>query len=221
MATHVRSVTWSPTHRPSPVASRALGFGSGALNSFVTFALWVGDVSPFIQKRYHSRSRDRTWLFNCKAIRKMKNCYKILIGAQFAVVAILGESLPHTYTGNIVNARCMQAAEIVSRNSRGYVPAGGVNAFTGARYNPLPTGRMRVTILRHCSVNPGVTEFALLEGGGNFFRLDEAGNAQVVALEIRSTKDTKVTIEGFVDGATLKVHSLAQHPVKYGRAASR
>src|SRR6266849_1612819 len=105
------------------------------------------------------------------------NCsYTIAIGVPLAALMLCGQSKQHTYTGVIVNANCFQAAEIINRNSRGYVPSGGTNAFTGSRHKPLDTGGMRKSILRHCQVNPGTTVFALLDDAGKFFKLDEMGN---------------------------------------------
>src|SRR5258708_16027650 len=103
----------------------------------------------------------------------------------------------------------MQAAKIVSRNSRGYVPS-GVNAFTGSRYENLHTAGTRMAILRHCSINPGTTAFALLTDDGNFFRLDETGNFEVLSQTTSMTKKVRVTVTGVVDRETLNVQSLSK-----------
>src|SRR4051812_35513492 len=107
----------------------------------------------------------------------MKCSLILAIGTQLAAIASFAETQPHTYTytGDIVNANCMQAANIVSRNSHGYVPSRATSAFTGARSKPLNTVGMRKSILQHCTVNPGSTQFALLGDDGNFFKLDEKG----------------------------------------------
>src|SRR2546421_12116898 len=107
--------------------------------------------------------------------------YKVAIGIQLAATIMLGQSKPHAYTGDIVNANCIQAASTINRNSRGDVPSGGTNAFTRNQYKPLNTAAMRKSILQHCSVNPGSTEFALLNDTGNFFKLDETGNLKVLS----------------------------------------
>jgi hypothetical protein len=138
----------------------------------------------------------------------MTSYFKIGIGTILAVSSLAAE--PYTYSGVIVNARCMQAAEIVSRNAHAYTPPSVVNAFAGAQHKPLHTDRLRKTILRHCAVNAGVTEFALLDGGGNFFLLDETGNLQVIAQPIPVARDTGVIIRGNVDRATLNVQSLSK-----------
>src|SRR5439155_2282811 len=110
--------------------------------------------------------------------------------------------------GDIVSARCMPAVQIVNRNSRGYVPP-GVNTFAPSRYKALHTAAMRKTILRHCAINPGSTEFALLNSEGNFFKLDEPGNLKVILQTETTTRRVRATVTGFVDRETLKVESLS------------
>jgi len=119
------------------------------------------------------------------------------------------QSQQHTYTGVIVNANCYQAARIINRNSRGYVPSGGTNAFTGNQYKPLNTASLRKPILKHCLVNPGTTEFALLDESGNFFKLDETGNSEVISKTTTTTKKITVTVIGAVDHEILNVKSLS------------
>lgn len=139
----------------------------------------------------------------------MRFSYRVTFGLLLAASFGFGQTKPHTYTGDIVSANCMQAAKIVNRNSRGYVPA-GTNAFTREPYKPIKTPAMRKSILRHCSVNPGTTVFALLDDSGNFFKLDEPGNFEL--LNQTSTKDrhVRVTITGFVDRDMLNVKSLSK-----------
>jgi hypothetical protein len=86
----------------------------------------------------------------------------------------------------------------------------GVNAFTGSRYENLHTAGMRSAILRHCSINPGTTAFALLTDDGNFFRLDETGNFEVLSQTTSIAKKVRVTVTGFVDRQTLNVQSLSK-----------
>src|SRR5258706_10968123 len=117
----------------------------------------------------------------------MNTRFTVLVTIQLSVLIATAETPSHKYIGNIVNARCMQAAEIVSRNSRGYVPAGvAIHALVGNSGTPPRTDRMRKPILQHCSINPGVTEFAFLDSNGNFFLLNEAGNLQVALHRIPS-----------------------------------
>jgi len=148
------------------------------------------------------------WLLDCSLDRVMHS-WKLAIGIQLAAVATFAQSQPHTYVGDVVTANCMQAAKIVSRNSRGYVPP-GVNAFTGSRNENLQTARLRSAILRHCSINPGATAFALLTDDGNFFRLDETGNFKVLSQTTGMNKKVRVTVTGFVDRETLNVHALSK-----------
>src|SRR5439155_513763 len=79
----------------------------------------------------------------------MKRSYLFAIGVQLGSLMMSAQSQPHTYRGVIVNANCFQAAQIVNRNSRGYVPSSGTNAFTGNRYKPLNTVSIRKSILKH------------------------------------------------------------------------
>jgi len=140
---------------------------------------------------------------------RVTHSWKLAIGIQLAAFATFAQSQPHTYVGDVVTANCMQAAKIVSRNSRGYVPP-GVNAFTGSRNENLQTARLRGAILRHCSINPGATAFALLTDDGNFFRLDETGNFEVLSQTTGMNKKVRVTVTGFVDRETLNVQTLSK-----------
>jgi hypothetical protein len=139
----------------------------------------------------------------------MTHSLKLAIMIALASITLSAQSQSHTYTGDIVNAKCMQAAKIVNRNSRGYVP-GGVTAFTASRYKPLNTASMRGSILQHCPVNPGTTEFALVDDRGNFFKLDEPGNFEVLSQTDSGTRKIRVTIRGSVDGEILTVQSLSK-----------
>jgi len=127
---------------------------------------------------------------------------------QLAAAVCSAQPHPHTYVGDIVNANCMQAAKIVNRNSRGYVPP-GVNAFNGSQQEILNTPGMRNSILRHCSVNPGTTAFGLLMDDGNFFKLNEKGNFEVISQTTSAVRRIRVVITGFVDREHLNVQTLS------------
>ena len=99
----------------------------------------------------------------------------------------------------------MQAAAIVNRNSRGYELPRGVNAFLSHSSQSLNTLRMRKAILQHCSLNPGVTEFALLNDVGNFFKLDDTGNSRILALTPSTAKKVRAIVNGNIDRETLRV----------------
>ena len=123
------------------------------------------------------------------------------------------------YTGDIVNANCYQAAEIVSRNSRGYTPAATRNAFVTGTQKPVANAspKKRKEILRHCPINPGTTQFALLNHDGNFLKLDENGNIGVMKTITADNpgpgacaRKIRVVVKGSVDGETLIVQSVSK-----------
>ena len=141
---------------------------------------------------------------------EMTHLLRFSLGIQLAAVAMFAQQRSYTYEGDLVNANCMQAAEIVNQNARGYIPSAGTNAFTGTRIKALHTPKKRKEILRHCSLHPGVTQFALLNGEGNFFRLDEAGNLEILSHATAPARKMKVTIKGSVDRETLLVQSVSR-----------
>jgi len=140
----------------------------------------------------------------------MTHFFRISLGVQLAAAAMFAQSASYIYEGDLVNANCMQAAEIVSQNARGYVPSRGTNAFTGTRNKVLHTPKRRKEILRHCRLHPGVTQYALLSPEGNFFRLDEAGNREVLSLPAAPARKMRVTVKGSVDREKLVVQSLSK-----------
>jgi hypothetical protein len=121
---------------------------------------------------------------------------------------VWAQTATYQFQGYIVNARCMQAAAIVNRNSRGYELPRGVSAFQSRPTQPINTLRMRKAILRHCSLNPGVTEFALLNEAGNFFKLDDTGNSKVIAVTPSRARKVKAIVNGKIDRETLRVVTL-------------
>jgi hypothetical protein len=139
----------------------------------------------------------------------MRHLFTLAITIPLAAITLSADPQTHTYAGDIVNAKCLQAEKIVNRNSRGYVP-GGVTAFVGSRYKPLNTAATRTSILRHCAINPGTTEFALLDEYGNFFKLDETGNFEVLSQFSSAIRKIRVNVTGSVDGDTLNVQSLSK-----------
>jgi hypothetical protein len=160
----------------------------------------------------------------------MKPRYKLLVAVPLASAMMFAQSLTtetsgqsegssYTYTGNIVNASCYQAAGIMNRNSRGYAPPGAASAFTAGIHKPVPnaTPRKKKEILRHCSINPGTTAFALLNDEGNFFKLDDKGNLEVMSqvtggeAHARSgPRKIKVSVTGSVDRDTLVVRTVSK-----------
>ena len=69
---------------------------------------------------------------------------------------------------------------------------------------------MRKSILRHCSLHSGVTEFALLYDDGNYFKLDEAGNFKVLLQTGLTAEKIRVTVKGHIDREILYVTSIGQ-----------
>lgn len=126
---------------------------------------------------------------------------------------------PYTYSGEIVNANCYQAADIVNRNSRGYARLATANAFAPGTHKPVlnASPKKKKEILRHCSVNPGTTQFALLNDDGNFLKLDERGNLGVTSQMTSAkagprprTRKIRVLVTGSVDGEKLIVQSVSK-----------
>jgi hypothetical protein len=156
--------------------------------------------------------------------------WRLVIALPLASAIMLGES-PATetsrqpearsfiYTGDIVNANCYQAAEIVSRNSRGYTPAATTSAFVPGSQKVVAnaSSKKRKEILRHCSINPGITQFALLNDDGNFLKLNENGNIEVMntitadnSVPGACLKKIRMVVKGSVDGETLVVQSVSK-----------
>jgi hypothetical protein len=153
----------------------------------------------------------------------MKPHLKLVLGVTLASAMLFAQSqseVPsYTYTGDIVNANCYLATRIVNRNSRGYTPVRGASAFNNASRETVPnaTPRQKKSILRHCSINPGTTAFALLNDEGNFLKLNDKGNLEVMSqttpqkASTRSgAREIKVLVTGSVDGDTLVVQSVSK-----------
>jgi hypothetical protein len=160
----------------------------------------------------------------------MQSRWKLIVAVPLASAMMFGESpateksrqpeaRSYTYTGDIVNARCYQAAEIVNRNSRGYTPVATRSAFAPGSPKPVANAspRKKKEILRHCPINPGATQFALLNDDGNFLKLNENGNIDVMntltadnPVPGAGIKKIRVVVKGSVDGETLIVQSVSK-----------
>ena len=153
----------------------------------------------------------------------MKPHIKLVPGLALASAILLAQSQPevpsYTYTGDIVNANCYLAARIVNRNSRGYTPVKGASSFSSGSRETVSnaTPRQKKSILRHCSINPGTTAFALLNEEGNFLKLNDKGNLEIMSqttpqkASARSgATEIKVLVTGSVDGDTLIVQSISK-----------
>ena len=122
----------------------------------------------------------------------MKSLYKLGILIPLAAMAGWAQPETHDYVGSIVNANCYQAQKIVNRNSRGELGLTNRNAFTPSSHKVIVNSpSTRRQILRHCAINPGTTAFAIVSDDGNFFKLDEAGNRDVLSQITTSTKRLK------------------------------
>jgi hypothetical protein len=160
----------------------------------------------------------------------MQSRWKLIVAVPLASAMMFGESpasetsrrpeaRSFIYTGDIVNANCYQAAEIVNRNSRGYTPVTTQNAFAPGSQKIVANAspRKRKEILRHCPINPGTTQFALLNEDGNFLKLNEKGNIDVMntitagnAAPGPCLRKIRVVVKGSVDGQTLIVRSVSK-----------
>ena len=141
----------------------------------------------------------------------MKSLEKVAIAIFITAAIMQGQSQPHTYSGFIVKANCYPATQIVNRNSRGYVPSEGAKAFVATAYKPVNVAKTRKSILKYCLVNPGATEFALLDDSGNFFKLDEKGNYDVLSQTPTTARRIRATVTGSVDRERLNVRSISKN----------
>jgi len=69
-------------------------------------------------------------------------------------------------------------------------------------------------VLKQCQPTASTTGYALLTDDGSFFKLDETGNQEVMSKMSGGTKKVvkgmKASINGSVEGDTLKVQSLTK-----------
>jgi len=80
-------------------------------------------------------------------------------------------------------------------------------------------------VLRHCAASSKTTSFALVTDEGTFLKLDDAGNSQVMSqaggsaagstsgsskASSKNLKNMKVSVNGTVEGDTLKVTTLSK-----------
>ena len=139
----------------------------------------------------------------------MRRPFRIAIGIQLAAIAMFAESGPYNYEGQIVNASCLPAAKIVSRNSRGYTPGAGVHSFVPGKTEIIKTAPLRKSIVAHCRINPGATAFALVLDDGNFYKLDDTGNSELLSKMPTTARKVRATVTGSVDREYIKVSTIA------------
>lgn len=126
-----------------------------------------------------------------------------------------------TYTGTIVDANCSQASALMGPTAGSYAdrPAGAPDqtgaAPTTKRATKAATETAKKNVLRHCSPTANTTQFALLTDDGNFIKLDDTGNQEVISKLMGGKKTTmmknlRASVTGTVQGDTLKVQSISK-----------
>jgi len=72
--------------------------------------------------------------------------------------------------------------------------------------------------MKHCAANSKTTSFAVLTDDGRFYKLDDAGNTQVMSAaggesdknSKKNLKNMRVSVSGNVQGDSLKVQTLSK-----------
>ena len=129
-----------------------------------------------------------------------------------------------TFTGTIVNADCSQASILTAPTSAADQSASSAANSTAANKENKSVYDKQKEILRHCRVNNNATAFAVLTDDGSFYKLDEAGNSQVMSQagsdkeKNKNLKNMRVTVTGTPEGGTLKIQSLTKTDKPFGSA---
>jgi hypothetical protein len=127
-----------------------------------------------------------------------------------------------TFTGTIVNADCSQASILTTPTSTADQSASSAANSTSANKENKSVYDKQKEILRHCRVNNNATAFAVLTDDGSFYKLDEAGNSQVMSQagsdkeKSKNLKNMRVTVTGTPEGNTLKIQSLTKTDKPFG-----
>jgi hypothetical protein len=161
-----------------------------------------------------------------------------------------GGANSRTFTGTIVNATCSQASSLMrsgsfadqsvssststTTNSTDQSAAASSKSTTaGAKDNPTSSSSTNKDeksvydkqreVLRHCPATASITAFAVLTDDGSFYKLDDAGNSQVMSQvggdsdkHKKGLKNMRVTGTGTVQGDSLKVQSLTKTDKPFG-----
>jgi len=119
----------------------------------------------------------------------------------------------HTYTGVIVDANCSQANALTGLSpSSSSDPTTATSSRSTTKKTAVAMAKKDV--LKQCQPTASTTGYALLTEDGNFFKLDETGNKEVMSKMSGGTKKVvkgmKASINGAVEGDTLKVQSLTK-----------
>jgi hypothetical protein len=107
------------------------------------------------------------------------------------------------YTGTILDANCSHASSLM-----------GTESSSTSSKSSVATAKREA--LKMCQPTASTTSYAILTDDGHFLKLDSAGNDEVNSkLRGGSTttplkKNTKASVNGTVEGDTLKVQSLTK-----------
>ena len=160
--------------------------------------------------------------------------------------ASTGAANTRTFTGTIVNATCSQASSLMRSGSFAdqSAPAASKSTTAGPKETQAAGTKdtqasststnkenksvydMQRDVMRHCPATSSVTAFAVLTDDGNFYKLDDAGNTQVMSQaggsdsdkHKKGLKNMRVTVTGTVQGESLKVQSLTKTDKPFGSA---
>jgi hypothetical protein len=121
-----------------------------------------------------------------------------------------------TYTGTIVNANCSQASALMGPSAGTYADRGAPTDQTGATKKATKSSMetAKKDVLRHCQPTASTTSYALLTDDGNFIKLDDAGNQQVISQLMggkrTAAKNIRASVTGTVQDGTIKVQSISK-----------
>jgi hypothetical protein len=112
-----------------------------------------------------------------------------------------------TYTGTIVDANCSSASALMGTDSSSASPDASKSTSKSA-------GAAKKEVLKQCQPTANTTSYALLTDDGHFLKFDSAGNTEVTSKLLAGStmlkKNTKASVNGTVEGDTLKVASITK-----------
>jgi hypothetical protein len=85
------------------------------------------------------------------------------------------------------------------------------DSYSGTLVDTMCKGKDLATHTTKCAIGCSKSGYGLMTADGKFLKFDESGNAKALAA-LKATgkeKDLKATVNGTVDGDTLKVESVA------------
>jgi hypothetical protein len=118
-----------------------------------------------------------------------------------------------TYTGTIVKADCSEASILTSSMAASASTSAGATAAdqsksTSSKNPPKSRYDLSREVIKHCAASKDATAFAVVTDDGNFLKLDDSGNQQVKTN--KWGKNTKVSVNGSVEGDTLKTQAITK-----------